>query len=428
MQYLTSEEFLSENKQTAAAPSNEAALDETVLDIIKHVRTSGDAALYSYTEKLDKVKLNSLTVTEEEIKEAMELVGTEFRTALQTARDNIRSFHQMQKEQSWFTDQQNGIVLGQKVTPLDSAGIYVPGGKAAYPSTVLMNVIPAVIAGVENIVITTPPQADGKINPYVLAAAAEAGVNTIFKVGGAQAIAALAYGTETISKVAKITGPGNAYVARAKKWVYGDVAIDMIAGPSEICVAADETAPANYIAADLLSQAEHDESASSILVTTSKTLAQAVEQEINIQTERLERKSIIEQSLSDNGKIILVEDIEAAMDVVNEIAPEHLEVMTENPMEKLPLIKHAGAIFLGNYSSEPLGDYIAGPNHTLPTSGTAKFASPLGVYDFMKKSSIISYSKTALKSVGQHIQTLANTEGLTAHANAIRIREDDEHA
>ncbi|WP_449354527.1 histidinol dehydrogenase [Virgibacillus natechei] len=427
MKIITAEEFRSSNDRSSVQ-SEDVTLDQTVLEIIKEVRKNGDEALSYYTEKFDGVKLDNLIVSEQEFDEARQLVRPEFLSSISQATRNITTFHQAQIEQSWFMDQGAGIVLGQKVSPLETVGVYIPGGKAAYPSSVLMNVLPATLAGVENIQIVTPPLEDGKVNPHVLVAAEEAGVDRIYKIGGAQAIAALAYGTETVEKVAKIVGPGNAFVARAKKWVFGDVAIDMIAGPSEICVVADETANPTYIAADLLSQAEHDESASAICVTTSADLAKKVSAEVESQTAALERKAIIQQSLDQNGKIIIADDVLDALGVANEIAPEHLELMIENPSEKLPYIKNAGAIFLGNYSPEPLGDYFAGPNHTLPTSSTARFASPLGVYDFVKKSSVISYSQEALLASSEQIKTLANTEGLTAHANAIEIRKDDPDA
>ncbi|WP_067726392.1 histidinol dehydrogenase [Oceanobacillus damuensis] len=428
MKILTAKQFANEVQDQTALLSNEQELDSAVLEIIKTVRKNGDEALFNYTEKFDRAALTALTVSESEFAEAHKLVDEEFLTALRKAKGNIESFHIEQKEQSWFMDKEPGIMLGQKVTPLDKVGVYIPGGKAAYPSSVLMNVIPAKIAGVEKIAITTPPNTEGKINPYVLVAAAEVGVTTIYKVGGAQAIAALAYGTETIDKVSKIVGPGNAFVARAKKWVYGDVAIDMIAGPSEICIVADATAPPGYVAADLLSQAEHDESASAICITTSEKMANLIKAEIEKQTASLERKRIIEQSINQNGKIILASDLNEAFEIVNEIAPEHLQLMIEKPGENVQYIQNAGAIFLGNYSPEPLGDYFAGPNHTLPTNGTAKFASPLGVYDFMKKSSIISYSKEAIQYAADEIIKIANVEGLTAHANSIRIRKDDRNA
>ncbi|WP_337019135.1 histidinol dehydrogenase [Oceanobacillus massiliensis] len=429
MKLLTAEQFVKDLEASQdSISSNEQELDQTVLEIIRQVRNIGDKALFRYTEKFDQAKLDSLIVTEEEFAEAQQLVEPEFLTALRQAKENIEAFHMAQKEYSWFMNKEPGIMLGQKVTPLEKVGVYIPGGKAAYPSTVLMDVIPAKLAGVDRIVLTTPPQPNGKINPYVLAAAQVAEISTIYKVGGAQAIAALAYGTETIEKVAKIVGPGNAFVARAKKWVYGDVAIDMIAGPSEICVVADETAPASYVAADLLSQAEHDESASAICITISKNAAEQIKKEIEKQTARLERKEIIERSITQNGTIIVAADLTEAFALVNEIAPEHLQLMIENASEKLQYIKNAGAIFLGNYSPEPLGDYYAGPNHTLPTNGTAKFASPLGVYDFMKKSSIISYSKEAIQQAADSIITIANVEGLSAHANSIRIRKGEPNA
>lgn len=430
MKIMTEQEFYKEKSNGRSQLELDQEIDSIVLDIIRQVRADGDKALYRFTEKFDRTKLDSLLVTEEEMEKAAEKVEPEFLDALRKAKENIESFHSMQKEQSWFTNQQPGIMLGQKVTPLDSVGIYIPGGKAAYPSSVLMNVIPAKIAGVGNIVITTPAQQDGSVSPYVLAAAKETGVGKVYKLGGAQAIAALAYGTESIPKVAKIVGPGNAYVARAKKWVYGEVAIDMIAGPSEICILADETAPARYIAADLLSQAEHDESASAICVTTSRALAEEVLVEIENQTATLERKKIIEESLRQNGRIIIAGNVSKAIDIVNEMAPEHLQLMVANPMEQMQHIRHAGAIFLGNHSPEPLGDYFAGPNHTLPTNGTAKFASPLGVYDFVKRSSIISYSEEALLHSADKIIKIAEVEGLTAHANSIRVRKgkDDGHA
>lgn len=425
MQILTSEQYRTEKKHNTTDLLNQQELDQAVLAIINQVREQGDQALQALTEKFDHVQLDQLLVSKEEFKEAREMVDAEFLSALQQSIKNITEFHRLQIEQSWFTQSKPGITLGQKVTPLDQVGVYVPGGKAAYPSTVLMNVIPAQLAGVGKIVITTPPQENGKINPYVLVAAEETGVDTIYKVGGAQAVAALAYGTETIDNVAKIVGPGNAFVARAKKWVFGDVAIDMIAGPSEICVVADASAPVNFVAADLLSQAEHDESANSICVTTSKPFAEELKTEMEKQTASLERKAIIEQSLEQNGKIIIASDLTDAFDIVNTIAPEHLQLMIKNPTEHVEKVKHAGAIFLGNYSPEPLGDYFAGPNHTLPTSGTAKFASPLGVYDFVKKSSIINYSKEALQQAADPITKLANVEGLTAHANSIQLRKDD---
>ncbi|MCZ2257841.1 histidinol dehydrogenase [Sporosarcina sp. G11-34] len=424
MRILTAEQYTNEDKQSNE--QNNEELDRTVLQIIAEVRKNGDKALIKFTEQFDDVRLENLIVTQEEFEEAQSLVTTEFIEAIQKAKQNITAFHEVQKEQSWFINGENGVLLGQKVTALNRVGIYVPGGKASYPSTVLMNAIPAKIAGVSNIVMTTPVQSDGKINPHVLVAAAEAGVDVVYKVGGAQAIAALAYGTETVRKVVKIVGPGNAYVARAKKWVYGEVAIDMIAGPSEICVVADDTAIPSFVAADLLSQAEHDERATALCITTSSAFAESLQVEVEKQMVSLDRKTIIEQSIRDNGRIIVVESLEEAFQLVNELAPEHLQLMIENPLEHMQSIQNAGAIFLGNYSPEALGDYVAGPNHTLPTSGTAAFSSPLGVYDFMKKSSIIHYTKQALQDVSNEIITLANAEGLSAHANSIQIRKADD--
>lgn len=425
MKIITGSQFEEEmNNQEVNEQSNEQ-LDRAVLDIIGEVRKRGDEALFAYTKQFDCVEIDQLIVSEAEIEEAKTLVAPEFMTAIENAHRNIRVFHEGQSEKSWFTNNENNVMLGQKVTPLERVGIYVPGGKAAYPSTVLMNAIPAKIAGVPNVTMTTPPQADGKINPHVLVAAAVAGVDVIYKIGGAQAVAALAYGTETVHKVAKIVGPGNAYVARAKKWVYGDVAIDMIAGPSEICVVADDTAVAKYVAADLLSQAEHDEQATALCITTSEQFASELQVEVEKQTATADRRDIIEQSIQDNGRIIIVETLEEAYKLVNVIAPEHLQLMVENPMEQMQSIQNAGAIFLGNYSPEALGDYFAGPNHTLPTSGTSTFSSPLGVYDFLKKSSIIYYSKQALLDSADDIITLATAEGLTAHANSIAIRKAD---
>lgn len=427
MQIVTAKQYKNEILRVASI-QNDTKIDQAVLEIIADVNKNGDAALTAYSAKFDCVNLDHFLVSKEEIDEAEKLVDSLFLTAIQRAKENITQFHEVQKEQSWFMNKEDGILLGQKVTAIEKVGVYIPGGKAAYPSTVLMNVIPAKIAGVESINIVTPPQPDGKVNPHVLAASRIAGADRIFKVGGAQAIAALAYGTESIEKVDKIVGPGNAYVASAKKWVYGDVAIDMIAGPSEICVVADETAKADYVAADLLSQAEHDERATSICITTHQQMAKAIQREISKQAEHLERQTIIQTSLKQNGRIIIADTLHEAFELVNEIAPEHLQLMIKNPTENISYIRNAGAIFLGNYSPEPLGDYFAGPNHTLPTSGTAAFSSPLGVYDFMKKSSIIHYSKDALQAASNQIITLANTEGLSAHANAIRIRKDDENA
>ncbi|MFJ7934659.1 histidinol dehydrogenase [Sporosarcina sp. NPDC096371] len=423
MRIVTVEQYTDDNEQGKAVQHNDLDFDKNVLEIIGRVREKGDQALVNYTEQFDGIRLDNLIVTDEEFEEAQAQITEEFLAALRKAKNNITVFHEEQKEKSWFINQQQGIVLGQKVTPLASVGIYVPGGKAAYPSTVLMNAIPAKIAGVGRIAMVTPPQRNGKVNPHVLVAAREAGVDVVYKVGGAQAIAALAYGTETVEKVVKITGPGNAYVARAKKWVFGDVAIDMIAGPSEICVVADDTALPEFVAADLLSQAEHDERATAICVTTSPAFAEALQQQVAEQIERADRKDIIQTSIRDNGRIVLVDSLDEAFQFVNELAPEHLQLMVENPMEQLAYINNAGAIFLGNYSPEALGDYMAGPNHTLPTSGTSAFSSPLGVYDFMKKSSIIHYTAQALQDVADDIITIANAEGLTAHANSIQVRK-----
>ncbi|MGM8365406.1 histidinol dehydrogenase [Virgibacillus sp. W0181] len=412
-----------QNQVTTENDALTQSIDDTVLEIINHVRKTGDKALFHYAKTLDHVDLDQLLVTKEEFLEAENQVDKSFIAALTEAKENITFFHEAQKENSWFVHKDNGIMLGQQITPMDKVGIYVPGGKAAYPSTVLMNSIPAKIAGVPSIAMTTPPQANGKINPHVLVAASLAGIDRVYKIGGAQAIAALAYGTESVAKVDKIVGPGNAYVARAKKWVFGDVAIDMIAGPSEICVVADESANAHYIAADLLSQAEHDEQATAICITTSPALAEKVKDEVEKQMNMLERKEIIQASINQNGRIIIADSLEEAFQLVNELAPEHLQLMIQQATDYLSYVRHAGAIFLGHYSPEPLGDYLAGPNHTLPTSGTAKFASPLGVYDFTKKSSIINYSKEALLDASESIVTLAEMEGLTAHANSIKVRK-----
>ncbi|AVQ97933.1 histidinol dehydrogenase [Oceanobacillus iheyensis] len=428
MRIITADSYLEEERNTTTLEQDNQNLDKTVLEIIQMVRQTGDQSLYDYTEAFDGVKLTELLVSEEEFTEAAELVDVTFIDSIRKAKKNIEEFHQMQIEKSWFFHKSPGITLGQMITPIGRAGIYIPGGKAAYPSSVLMNVIPAKLAQVEEITIVTPPQKDGKVNPYVLTAAREVGVDTVYKIGGAQAIAALAYGTETVSKVDKIVGPGNAFVARAKKWVFGDVAIDMIAGPSEICVAADGSAPPAYIAADLLSQAEHDERARTFFITNNTALAEKVRSEMYSQLEMLERKDIIKASLQDFGRIIITKNEQETFDLINQIAPEHLELMMENASDKLPFVKNAGAIFLGNYSPEPLGDYFAGPNHTLPTSGTAAFSSPLGVYDFLKKSSIIQYSQEALLEASEPIIHLAETEGLTAHANAIYQRRDGKNA
>lgn len=424
MKVMTGKEYAVELIEKRFENETSERIERSVNEIIQEVKKRGDEALFDYTKAFDRVELADLVVTLAEIEEAKALVGESFLQAIQRAHDNILEFHQEQKEKTWLTNPKEGVILGQKVTPLSSVGIYVPGGKAAYPSTVLMNAVPAKIAGVKDIAITTPTQENGKVNPYVLAAASITGVETIYKVGGAQAIAALAYGTETVKKVVKIVGPGNAYVANAKKQVFGDVAIDMIAGPSEICIVADETANPAFAASDLLSQAEHDEMASSICITTSEVFVNAVQIEIESQTEAADRKDIIEQSIENNGRIVLVDSLNEAYKLVNELAPEHLQLMVDNPMEKLHFIENAGAIFLGNYSPEALGDYYAGPNHTLPTSGTAKYSSPLGVYDFMKKTSIIQYSQDALQESANDIITIANAEGLTAHANSLEIRKE----
>ena len=420
MKIMTFSEFQLE-KKTSEVERNEQT-DKIVLEIINNVRKNGDQALFDYAEKFDRVVLKNLLVSDDEFAEAESLVSKEFAEAIEAAKENIKTFHEAQIEKSWFLNKADGVMLGQQITPMDRVGVYIPGGKAAYPSTVLMNLIPAHLAGVPSIYIATPPQANGKINPHVLVAAKSVGVDQVFKMGGAQAVAAFAYGTETVPKVDKIVGPGNDFVARAKKWVYGDVAIDMIAGPSEICIVADDSARANYVAADLLSQAEHDEAATAICITTSIRLAEQIKKEIDKQLAELERYEIAEASIENNGRIIIVRNLKEAFTLVNEIAPEHLQLMIENATDHLPSVKHAGAIFLGNYSPEPLGDYLAGPNHTLPTSGTAKFASPLGVYDFMKKSSIIRYSEAALLKEADYIETLANMEGLGAHAKSIEIR------
>jgi histidinol dehydrogenase len=393
-----------------------------VLEIIANVRARGDEALKNYTEKFDGVRLDSLRVTDEEIKRAYQNVSAEVLRIIQEAAANIRDYHERQKRESWITTKEDGTMLGQKITPLDAVGLYVPGGTAAYPSSVLMNVIPAQVAGVKRIVIVSPPNKDGTLPAGVLVAANELGVNEIYKVGGAQAIAALAYGTETIRPVDKIFGPGNIYVALAKREVFGQVAIDMIAGPSEIVVLADETANADEIAADLLSQAEHDERASAILVTPSMKLALAVASEVEKQLETLPRKAIAAVSLENYGAIYVTETLDEAVGVVNELAPEHLEVMTAEPLQLLGQIRHAGAIFLGRFSSEPVGDYFAGPNHVLPTNGTARFSSGLSVDEFVKKSSIIVYTEAALKQNAEKIAAFARLEGLEAHARAVEAR------
>jgi len=399
-----------------------------VEDIVNNVREKKDKAVLEYTAMFDKVELSAsdLKVTGGEIEKAYTKVDSKLVEVIKKARDNIKSFHKKQKEKSWFVSEEEGVILGQMYTPLEKVGVYVPGGTAAYPSSVLMNIMPAKVAGVKKIVMTTPPGKDGKVNPAILVAANEAGADEIYKVGGAQAVAALAFGTETIPKVDKIVGPGNIYVAMAKRTVYGYCDIDMIAGPSEIMVVADETANPRFVAADLLSQAEHDVLASSILVTTSERVAKEVQKELGIQLEALDRKEIAQKSIEDYGALVIVDSIKDAAEVVNRIAPEHLEICMEEPFAALSWIRNAGAIFLGNYSSEPLGDYFAGPNHVLPTSGTARFFSPLNLSDFMKKSSIISYSKEALRKVKDDVILFAESEGLGAHANAIRVRFEKE--
>lgn len=405
------------------SPNQYTEYEQTVNEIVNNVRDNGDKAVFEYTQKFDGANITSenIVVTKEEIQEAYDMVPKELVDVIKKALINIESFHAKQKQNSWFTSEE-GIILGQKVTPLAKVGVYVPGGKAVYPSSVLMNVMPAKVAGVGCIYMTTPCDKNGKVNPSTLVAANEAGVDVIYKCGGAQAIAALAFGTESISKVDKIVGPGNIFVALAKKAVFGYVSIDSIAGPSEILVLADETANPTYVAADLLSQAEHDELASAILVTTSSKLADEVESEIERFVKILSRKDIIQKSLDNFGYLLIAEDMKDAIDCVNAIASEHLEIVTANPFETMTYVKNAGAMFLGQYSSEPLGDYFAGPNHVLPTNGTARFFSPLSVDDFIKKSSIISYSKEALKAVYPDIVKFANNEQLTAHANSIKVR------
>jgi len=402
--------------------SGTQAQQEVVKEILREVQMQGDEAVLSYTNQFDSVRLASMKVTEAEIREAYKEVDEEFISIIQEAASNIYDFHAKQKSESWFYYDKEGAMLGQKVTPLDSVGVYVPGGTAAYPSSVIMNVMPARVAGVERIVLTTPPNRDGKIPASVLVAANEAGVAEIYKVGGAQAIGALAFGTETIAPVDKIVGPGNIYVALAKRFVYGIVDIDMIAGPSEIVVLADETAFPKEVAADLLSQAEHDALATSILVTTSDVVAEQVKEEIERQLQTLPRREIAEASIREFGKIYVLPSLDKAVELVNHLAPEHLEVVTKEPLETLRLIKHAGAIFLGRYSSEPVGDYFAGPNHVLPTNGTARFSSPLTVDDFVKKSSIIQYSERAFMKHAGKIAKFARYEGLEAHARAIESR------
>ena len=406
------------------SPNNYGQYEATVDEIIENVKTNKDKAVFEYTLKFDKYALSkdNIRVTKEEIAEAYTKLDPKLVEVIRKSADNIRAFHTKQLRNSWFDAKEDGTILGMKITALQRVGVYVPGGKAAYPSSVLMNVVPAKVAGVDEIIMTTPPGADGTVNPGTLVAADIAGVDTIYKVGGAQAIAALAFGTESIPKVDKITGPGNIFVALAKKAVYGYVSIDSIAGPSEILVLADETANPRYVAADLLSQAEHDELASAILITTSKELAEKVSDEVTNFTNQLSRKPIIEKSLENYGYILVADNMDDAIEAVNEIASEHLELLTRNPFDTMTRIRNAGAIFLGEYASEPLGDYFAGPNHILPTNGTAKFFSPVNVDDFIKKTSIISYSRPALEKVHKDIELFAESEGLTAHANSIKVR------
>lgn len=406
------------------SPNQYGKFESTVNEILENVKTNKDKALFEYTEKFDGVKINSdnIKVTREEIEEAYTNIDPKLIEIIRKALVNIREYHKKQVRYSWFDSKPDGTLLGQKVTALSRVGVYVPGGKAVYPSSVLMNIVPAKVAGVEKIVMTTPPDKDGKVYPITLVAANEAGVDDIYKVGGAQAIGALAFGTESIKKVDKIVGPGNIFVALAKKAVYGHVSIDSIAGPSEILVLADETANPRFVAADLLSQAEHDEMASAILITTSEELAAKVSEEVDGFVKELSRSEIIKKSLDSYGYILVAENMEDAIDTANEIASEHLEIVTRNPFDTMTRIKNAGAIFLGEYSSEPLGDYFAGPNHVLPTNGTAKFFSPLSVDDFIKKSSIISYSREALELIHNDIEDFAKAEKLTAHANSIAVR------
>ncbi len=411
-------------------PNQYSTYADSVQTIIDTVKRDRDKAVFAYTKEFDHVDINasSIRVTEQEIEEAIKEVKPELLEVMKKSLKNIQEFHEKQRQYSWFDSKPNGTILGQKVTALESAGVYVPGGKAAYPSSVLMNILPAKVAGVDRIVMVTPPGKDGKVNPVTLTAARLAGVAEVYKVGGAQAIAALAFGTESIPRVDKIVGPGNIFVALAKKAVYGHVSIDSIAGPSEILVLADESANPRFVAADLLSQAEHDELASSILVTTSMELAKRVSEEAERFTNQLSRSEIIRKSLDQYGYILVADSMKEAIETVNEIAPEHLEIVTKNPFEDMTKIRHAGAIFIGEYSSEPLGDYFAGPNHVLPTNGTARFFSALSVDDFIKKSSIVYYSKEALHEVHKEIEDFANAEYLTAHANSVKVRFEEEES
>lgn len=406
------------------SPNHYGQYEEAVAQIIRNVRQKGDEALFAYTEQFDRCRLDAscIRVTQKEIEEACASCDADFLEVMEKSAANIRAFHEKQKRNSWFDAKPDGTILGMRILPVESAGVYVPGGKAAYPSSVLMNVLPAKAAGVERIIMCTPPGPDGRVNAGTLAAAKVAGVDEIYKVGGAQAIAAMAFGTRSVPKVDKITGPGNIFVALAKKACFGYVSIDSVAGPSEILVIADETANPRYVAADLLSQAEHDELASAILITTSKELAERVSAEIDGFLETLSRREIIEKSLENYGHILLADSLDEAVEAANRIASEHLEILTKDPFAVMTKIRNAGAVFLGEYSSEPLGDYFAGPNHVLPTNGTARFFSPLNVDDFMKKTSVISYSEQALQRAHKEIECFAEHEGLTAHANSVRVR------
>ena len=410
------------------SPNQYGSYETAVREILAKIQEEGDGALFAYTKKFDRAEITeqNVRVTEEEIREAYETVDPALVDVIRKSLVNIRSYHEKQKQNSWFTSSEDGTMLGQKVTPLEKVGVYVPGGKAVYPSSVLMNIVPAKVAGVDRIIMTTPPGPDGKVNPSTLVAANEAGADEIYKAGGAQAIGALAYGTQSIPKVDKIVGPGNIFVALAKKVVYGHVSIDSIAGPSEILVLADDSANPRFVAADLLSQAEHDELASAILITTSRELAEKVSCEVDEFVKRLSRKEIIQKSLDQFGYILLAETMDQAVEAANAIASEHMEIVTRNPFEVMMKVRNAGAIFIGEYSSEPLGDYFAGPNHVLPTNGTAKFFSPLSVDDFIKKSSIVYYSREALKKIHKDVEQFAASEQLTAHANSIAVRFEGE--
>ncbi len=410
------------------SPNQYGSYETAVREILAKIQEEGDGALFAYTKKFDRAEITeqNVRVTDEEIREAYETVDPALVDVIRKSLVNIRNYHEKQKQNSWFTSSEDGTMLGQKVTPLEKVGVYVPGGKAVYPSSVLMNIVPAKVAGVDRIIMTTPPGPDGKVNPSTLVAANEAGADEIYKAGGAQAIGALAYGTQSIPKVDKIVGPGNIFVALAKKAVYGYVSIDSIAGPSEILVLADDSANPRFVAADLLSQAEHDELASAILITTSRELAEKVSCEVDEFVKRLSRKEIIQKSLDQFGYILLAETMDQAVEAANAIASEHMEIVTRNPFEVMMKVRNAGAIFIGEYSSEPLGDYFAGPNHVLPTNGTAKFFSPLSVDDFIKKSSIVYYSREALKKIHKDVEQFAASEQLTAHANSIAVRFEGE--